>query len=99
MTENEKQLVEQVAAIAISSADLTARLVFRLVNLKKISPNEALLILGDLSGHQRDLATRNAHIEGSARAYHQIADRLDVHCDQLQKETGATLPTVKRKPK
>jgi len=99
MTENEKQFAEQVAAIAISSADLTARLVFRLVNLKKISPNEALLILGDLSGHQRDLATRNAHIAGSAHAYHKIADRLDVHSDQLQKETGATLPTVNRKPK
>lgn len=98
MTENEKQIVEQVAAISIASADLTARLIFRLINLKKLKPSEALFILGDLSGSQRELAIRNASIEGMAKVYHQIADRLDLHSDQLQKETGATVEITKRKP-
>lgn len=97
MTDNEKEIVQQIAAVAISTADLTSRLVFRMVNLKKLSASEALLILGDLSGHERDLAIRNAQLPGLAGVYHQIADRLDTHSDQLQKETGATIVTKKPK--
>jgi len=98
MTENEKQILEQVAAISMATADMTCRLVFRLVNLKKLSPDEALLVLGDLSGHQRDLAIRNEKIPGSASIYHQIADRIDVFSDTLQRDTGAKMPPVPRKP-
>ncbi|MCV3738385.1 hypothetical protein OCK02_19445 [Rhizobium sp. TRM96647] len=98
ISDAQKQLVEQISAISIASADLTCRLVFRLVNLKKLSPGEALLILGDLSGHTRDLAIRNKHIEGSELVYHHIADRIDAHSDQLQRETGATVQ-VNRRPK
>ena len=98
MTENEKQIIEQVAAISTATADMTCRLVFRLVSLKKLSPDEALLVLGDLSGHQRDLAIRNEKIPGSALVYHQIADRIDAHSDRLQKDTGAKMPPAPRKP-
>lgn len=97
MTEDQKQIVEQVAAISIATADMTTRLVFRLINLGKLTPDEALLILGDLSGHHRDLAIRNAKIPGSAAVYHQIADRIDVHSDSLQKQTGAKIPPIPRK--
>lgn len=98
MTENEKQLTEQVAAITTATADMTCRLVFRLVNLKKVRPSEGLLILGDLSGHHRDLAVRNETTQQElATVFHHIADRIDVHSDTLQKETGATIQTVKRK--
>lgn len=98
MDDNQKQLIEQVAAISIATADMTCRLVFMLINLKRLSPGEALLILGDLADHHRDLALRNAHLPGSEAVYHQIADRIEVHSDQLQIETGATIQISRRKP-
>jgi hypothetical protein len=96
--QRERELVEQVVATSIASADLTCRLMFRLVNLKKLEPGEALLILGDLSGHMRDLAVRNKSMPGQELVFHQMADRIDVHSDVLQKETG-TVVRAKKKPK
>lgn len=97
MTEDQKQIVEQVAAISVSTADMTCRLVFRLITIGKLTPDEAMLVLDDLSGHQRDLAIRNEKIPGSALIYHQIADRIDAHSDRLQKDTGAKMPPASRK--
>lgn len=98
LTQKEHELVQQVAATSIASADLTCRLIFRLVNLKKLEPGEALLILGDLSGHVRDMAVRNKSMPGQEIVFHQMADRIDHHADVLQKDTG-TVVTVTKKPK
>jgi hypothetical protein len=88
MDAHQKEIVEQVAGITIATADITCRLVFRLVNLKKLDAAEALLILGDFHGHFQDLARRNSHVPGSAVAYRAVADRVKAHMDQLQKEVG-----------
>jgi hypothetical protein len=89
MNEHEKQIVEQIAGVATSTADLSGTLVRHLVQAKALSSGEALRILMSLHAHQKDLAKRNQHLLGSALVYDQIADRLETHIAQLKKETGA----------
>lgn len=98
MTETEKQLTEQIAAVTTASAEMTSRLLMRLINLKKITPGEGVLILGDLVGHNRDIAQRNEHISGYPVVFRTIADRLQLHKEALEKETGAKVEIV-RSPK
>ena len=82
----EKHMLEQIAGIALSSADLTGQLVFRLVNLDVIDPAQAVAILSDMSCHQQKLAKRNANLPGSAHIHGQIADRLDQYLVRLRKD-------------
>lgn len=86
MDSNEKHMLEQIAGIAMSSADLTGQLVFRLVNLELIDAGQAVAILSDMSCHQHNLATRNANMPGSAHIHGQIADRLDQYLVRLKKD-------------
>src|SRR5690242_20533860 len=89
MTDDEKNRIEQIAGVASSSADMITRVVLRLVNFQKLSPDEGALILGDLVGDQRDLARRFAPASGAAHVCSEIADRLAKHKAQLEKDTGA----------
>jgi hypothetical protein len=92
MTEAEKEIVQQIHGVATATADMSAHLLLRLVNLNKLTPDEALFVLGDLSGHHRDLAIRNAaKLPGMSVVLNALADRIDTHADKLQEETGASL--------
>lgn len=90
-----RQIAEQMNAVATASTDMTGRLIFRLINLKKISPGEGALILGDLVGHHEDLAKRNAKAQpGAELVYRRIAEMLKNYKETLEKETGAKVETV-----
>ncbi|GGA64955.1 hypothetical protein [Pelagibacterium lentulum] len=98
MDYQQKQLVEQVAGVSIATADMTCRLILRLVNLNKLTASEAVMILGDEHGHLEDLAKRNRHVPGSALVYERIAQRVKQHMDQLQADTGASVEIVRSEP-
>ncbi len=93
-----KQIAEQMNGVVVSSTDMTSRLILRLINLKKLSPGEGVLILGDLVGHQKDLAQRNSHLQGSALVYEQVAKRLEQYKTELENETGASVKLTSALP-
>ena len=91
MTDNEKQIVEQVVGASLASVEATVRLVLMLVRTKTLTPDQAALTFSDITGHIRDLAERNRHIEGQSHVLSMVADRYDALLKAFQRETGATV--------
>lgn len=98
MSEAEKQLVEQVTGVAISTADMTGMLVRHLASSKSIKPREALKALYSLHAHQKDLESKNQHLPGSAAMYGLIANRLETHIQQLKADTGLKVTVTETLP-
>jgi hypothetical protein len=98
MTEAEKEIVQQIHGVATATSDMTIHLILRLVNLGKLTADEALLVLNDLSGHHRDLAIRNEKkLPGTSLILNTLADRIDAHADKLV-EDGASIDRWRKKP-
>jgi len=99
MTENEKQLVQQVTGAVIAASDMSAMIVHHLVRLKTIKPSDGLMLLMSLHGYQKDLQQRNSEkFPGQATVYGLIADRLQEHIDQLKPDTGAKAVLTEQSP-
>jgi polyhydroxyalkanoate synthesis regulator phasin len=84
MDEAQKQIIEQVAALAMATADTTCSLVEQLVKAGKLDAEEALLILNGLAERHKELAARNSQRPGMAEVFSQISNRIGTHSNRIE---------------